>query len=54
MRHILLVHGDEHASDVLSDAERADRYERYGKLQRETEEHGGGSIEVRPIVDGLA
>ena len=40
MRHILLIHGDEHAWDALSDAERADQYERYGKLQREMEEHG--------------
>jgi hypothetical protein len=39
MRYILLIHGDEHAWDALSDAERADQYERYGKLQREMEEH---------------
>jgi hypothetical protein len=48
MRYILLIHGDEHAWDALSDAERSDQYERYGKLQREMEEHGHlvGSDEI--------
>jgi hypothetical protein len=40
MRYILLIHGDESAWDTMSDAERAAQYERYGKLQREMEEHG--------------
>jgi hypothetical protein len=40
MRYILLIYGDESAWDDLSDAERAEQYERYGKLQREMEEHG--------------
>lgn len=40
MRYILLIHGSEDAWDRLSDAERAAQYERYGKLQREMEEHG--------------
>jgi hypothetical protein len=40
MRYMLLIHGDESAWDGLSDAERTAQYERYGKLQREMEEHG--------------
>jgi hypothetical protein len=35
-----LIHGRESAWDTLSEAERAGPYERYGKLQREMEEHG--------------
>jgi hypothetical protein len=40
MRYILLIHGREQAWDDLSAEERAAQYERYGKLQREMEEHG--------------
>ncbi len=40
MRYALLIHGSEDAWSGLSDAERAAQYERYGKLQREMEEHG--------------
>jgi hypothetical protein len=40
MRYMLLIHGSEDAWDGLSDADRAVQYERYGKLQREMEEHG--------------
>ena len=37
---MLLIHGRESAWDSLSEAERAGHQERYGKLQREMEEHG--------------
>ncbi len=40
MRYMLLIHGRESGWESLSDAERAGHYERYGKLQREMEEHG--------------
>jgi hypothetical protein len=40
MRYMLLIHGRESGWDSLSEAERAGHYERYGKLQREMEEHG--------------
>lgn len=40
MRYMLLIHGRESSWDSLSEAERAGHYERYGKLQREMEEHG--------------
>jgi hypothetical protein len=40
MRYMLLIHGSESGWNSLSDAERAAQYERYGKLQREMEEHG--------------
>jgi hypothetical protein len=40
MRYMLLIHGSEDGWDALSDAERSAQYERYGKLQREMEEHG--------------
>jgi hypothetical protein len=40
MRYMLLIHGSEGGWDALSEAERASQYERYGKLQREMEEHG--------------
>jgi hypothetical protein len=40
MRYMLLIHGSEDAWDALSEAERTAQYERYGKLQREMEEHG--------------
>ena len=40
MRHILVIHGDERGWERLSEAERADQYERYVKLTREMEEHG--------------
>jgi len=40
MRYMLLIHGSESGWDALSDSERAAQYERYGKLQREMEEHG--------------
>jgi hypothetical protein len=37
---MLLIHGNESGWDTLSEAERAAQDERYGKLQREMEEHG--------------
>lgn len=40
MRYMLLIHGSEDGWDALTEAERAAQYERYGKLQREMEEHG--------------
>src|ERR671910_853236 len=40
MRYMLLIHGSESGWDTLSETERAAQYERYGKLQREMEEHG--------------
>ena len=40
MRYMLLIHGSEDGWDALSEAEREAQYERYGKLQREMEEHG--------------
>ena len=40
MRYMLLIHGSEDGWDALSEAERSAQYERYGKLQREMEEHG--------------
>jgi hypothetical protein len=40
MRYMLLIHGSEDAWESMSDAERAAQYDRYGKLQREMEEHG--------------
>jgi len=40
MRYMLLILGSEHGWDALSEAERSAQYERYGKLQREMEEHG--------------
>jgi hypothetical protein len=50
MRCMLLIHGGESGWDSLSEAERAAQYERYGKLQREMEEHGhyvgGDEIDV--------
>jgi hypothetical protein len=54
MRYILLIHGSEDAWERLSDAERAAQYERYGKLQREMEEHGHyvGGDELAPAASG--
>ena len=54
MRYILLIHGDEHAWDAMSDAERGEQYERYGKLQREMEEHGHyvAGDEIGPAASG--
>ena len=50
MRYMLLIHGRERGWDSLSEAERAAQYERYGRLQREMEEHGhyvgGDEIDV--------
>lgn len=40
MRYMLLIHGSEDGWDALTEAERESQYERYGKLQREMEEHG--------------
>ena len=40
MRYMLLIHGSEDGWDDLTEAERGSQYERYGKLQREMEEHG--------------
>jgi hypothetical protein len=40
MRYMLLIHGSEDGWDALTEAERAAQYKRYGKLQREMEEHG--------------
>ena len=40
MRYMLLIHGSEGRWDALTEAERSAQYERYGKLQREMEEHG--------------
>ena len=40
MRYMLLIHGSEDGWDALTEAERQSQYERYGKLQREMEEHG--------------
>ena len=40
MRYMLLIHGSEDGWDALTEAEREAQYERYGKLQREMEEHG--------------
>lgn len=52
MRYMLLMHGNESGWDTLSEAERAARYERYGKLQHEMEEHGhyvaGDELESAP------
>jgi hypothetical protein len=52
MRYILLIHGSEEAWERLSDAERTAQYERYGKLQREMEEHGHyvGGDELAPAA----
>jgi hypothetical protein len=62
MRYILLIHGEERAWDGLTDAERADQYDRYGELQREMEERGhlvagheigpAGSAKMVRIRDG--
>jgi hypothetical protein len=62
MRYMLLIHGSEDGWDVLSEAERSAQYERYGKLQREMEEHGhyvagdeldaGGSAKLVRVRDG--
>jgi hypothetical protein len=62
MRYILLIHGDESTWDTMSHAERDAQYERYGKLQREMEEHGhyvagdeigpAGSAKVLRVRDG--
>ena len=54
MRYILLIHGDESRWDALSDEERAAQYERYGKLQREMEEHGHyvAGDEIGPAASG--
>ena len=50
MRYMLLIHGRESGWGNLSEEERAKQYERYGKLQREMEEHGhyvgGDEIDV--------
>jgi hypothetical protein len=47
---MLLIHGRESGWDSLSKAGRAAQYERYGKVQREMEEHGhyvgGDEIDV--------
>jgi hypothetical protein len=40
MRYMLLIHGSESSWDSLSESERTAQYERYGKLQRDMEEHG--------------
>jgi hypothetical protein len=40
MRYMLLIHGNESGWDSASDEQRRAQYERYGKLQREMEEHG--------------
>jgi len=49
MRYMLLIHGRESGWGNLSEEERQ-QYERYGKLQREMEEHGhyagGDEIDV--------
>ena len=55
MRYLLLIHGSEDGWDALSEAEREAQYERYGKLQREMEEHGhyvaGDELEaVGPVL----
>jgi hypothetical protein len=54
MRYILLIHGDEHAWGAMSEAERGEQYERYGKLQREMEEHGHyvTGDEIGPAASG--
>ena len=54
MRYMLLIHGRESGWDNSSEADRAARYERYGMLQREMEEHGhymgGDEIDVASSV----
>ena len=40
MRYMLLIHGNESGWDNASDEQRRAQYQRYGKLQREMEEHG--------------
>ncbi|HET9671642.1 MAG TPA: YciI family protein [Actinomycetota bacterium] len=54
MRYILLIHGSEQEWNELSEAERAAQYERYGKLNREMEEHGHAVAgdELAPAATG--
>ena len=40
MQYMLLIHGEEGGWDEASEAERADVYERYGKLSAQMREHG--------------
>jgi hypothetical protein len=39
-RYVLLIHGEEAAWERASEAERAEMYERYGKLLGQMQEHG--------------